>query len=116
MADQLFTDEPLVANATLIRGRHVSELRAAVDAVRLAAGRPRLWWPNHPAQTGSILAVYLYNATYANNLANATDLRNALDDAVVAIGRPRISYTAPAPVPGVRIFAYQVEEIRTGVK
>jgi YD repeat-containing protein len=36
VADQLFTDEPLIGNSTPIRGRHVSELRTAVDAVRYA--------------------------------------------------------------------------------
>jgi hypothetical protein len=112
VADQMFTDEPLTAGATPIYGRHVSELRAAVDAVRLAANKTRKWWPNYPAQTGSILAVYFYDAANVNNLANATDLRNALDEAVLAIRGGRISYSAPSPAAGVRILAYQIEEIR----
>src|SRR5437016_2169111 len=108
VADQLFTDEPLVANATPIYGRHVMELRKAVDAVRYAANKPRKWWPNYPAQTGSILAVHFYDANYANNLPNATDLRNTLDEAVLAIVGARLAYTSPAPAQGVRIYAYQV--------
>jgi hypothetical protein len=116
VANQLFSDEPLVGGSTLIRGRHVSELRAAVDAVRLAANKSRKWWPNYPAQTGIIMAVHFYDPNYANNLPNATDLRNVLDEAVLAIRGVRISYSLPAAATGGRIFAYQVEEIRTGVK
>jgi YD repeat-containing protein len=116
VANQLFTDEPLVGGSTLIRGYHVSELRAAVDAVRLAANKTRKWWPNYPAQTGLIMAVHFYDPNYANNLSNATDLRNTLDEAVLAIRGTRVSYSPPAPAPLGRIYAYQVEEIRMGVK
>jgi YD repeat-containing protein len=118
VANQLFSDEPLQANTTRIYGRHVSELRAAIDAVRYAAGptTPRKWWPNYPAQTGLIYAVHFYDAAYANNLSAATDLRNVLDEAVLVIRHGRLGYTAPAPATGVKIYAYQVEEIRAGVK
>jgi len=115
VADVLFTDEPLPANAMLIRGRHVGELRAAIDEVRVAAGLPRKW-ASYAAVSGSILATHFYNAQYVNNLPNATDLRNVLDEAVLAIVGARIPYSPPPPAGGERIFAYHVAEIRRGVK
>ncbi len=118
LADMLFTDDPLSntpPNATLIRGRHVGELRAAIDAVRYAANLPRKW-ASHGALTGAILGVHFYDATYVNNLPNATDLRNVLDEAVLVIRGGRNGYTPPAPAVGGRIFAYQIQEIRAGVK
>jgi YD repeat-containing protein len=115
VADVLFTDEPLPANAMLIRGRHVGELRAAIDEVRVAAGLPRKW-SSYAALSGSILASHFYNAQNVNNLPNATDLRNVLDEAVLAIVGARIPYSPPQPASVGGIFAYQVEQIRTGVK
>jgi hypothetical protein len=38
-----------------------------------------------------------YDPSYANDLANATDLRNVLDEAVLLIRGGRVSYTPPAP-------------------
>jgi len=115
VADQLFTDEPLQANG-VIRGRHVAELRAAVDALRYAANKPRKWWPNYPALTGIVYAAHFYDPNFVNNLPNANDLRNVLDEAVLAIRGGRIGYTPPAPAAGGQVLAYQVQQIRAGVK
>ena len=96
-------------------GRHVGELRAAVDAVRVAADLTRKWASYAPA-AGPVMATDFFDAAKVNDLSHATDLRNALDEAVLQIRGTRISYTPPAPAARGTIFAYQIEEIRTGVK
>jgi YD repeat-containing protein len=120
VADVLFTDDPLqggvTATATPIRGRHVGELRAAIDAVRKAADPLNVKWFDYSPLTGPVLALQFYDPSHANDLANATDLRNVLDEAVLLIRGARLSYSPPAPATGVGIFAYQLQEIREGVK
>jgi hypothetical protein len=66
--------------------------------------------------TGPVFALQFYDPSHANDLANATDLRNVLDEAALLIRGARVSYTPPAQATGVGIFAYQVQEIREGVK
>jgi hypothetical protein len=65
---------------------------------------------------GPVLALQFYDPSHANDLANATDLRNVLDEAVLLIRGGRVSHSPPAPAAAGRIFAYQVQEIREGVK
>ena len=105
IASALFTDEPLVAGGTTIKGVHVGELRQAIDAVRLAANLPPAWSSHAPA-TGTVLA------------SSFTDMRQRLDEARNQLfGRGhQLGYSPPAPASGGRINAFQLQEMREGVR
>jgi hypothetical protein len=99
----LFSDEPLVAGTTRIGGIHIGELRQAIDAVRYAAGLLPAW-TSYGALSGTIVAG-------PNNEA-----RTKLDDAVYALLGHTVSYTGETPAGNGRIYAYQIQQIRDGVR
>jgi YD repeat-containing protein len=105
VATNLFTDEPLVAGATTIKGIHMGELRQAIDAVRHAAGLSQAW-TSYAAATGPVTA--------SDNLA----ARSALDEARNTLFGPGHNwpYTGEVPTPNGRIWAIQLQQIRDGVR
>jgi hypothetical protein len=105
VATNLFTDEPLVAGATTIKGIHIGELRQAIDAVRRAAGLSQAW-TSYAAATGPVTA--------SDNLA----ARSALDEARNTLFGPGHNwpYTGEVPTPNGRIWAIQLQQIRDGVR
>jgi hypothetical protein len=102
----LFTDDPLVASTTPVKGVHVTQLRQAVNALRTAAGLTAATFTD-PALSSAIKmkAVHLQ------------ELRNALTPARAALGLSAVAYTDPVLTIGTtRIKAVHLQELRTGVK
>ncbi len=104
VATTLFTDEPLVAGATKIKGIHIGELRQAIDAVRKAAGFSTPAWSSYAAAAGPITA--------SDNIT----ARQKLDEAVNILLGHGVVYTGEVPVMNGRIWAYQLQQIRDGVR
>jgi hypothetical protein len=103
MATTLFSDEPLVAGTTPIKGIHIGELRHAIDAVRSAANLISVWSSYAPA-TGWVTA--------ADNMT----ARQQLDQAVIALIGHGVVYTGETPATNGRIWTYQLQQIRDGVR
>jgi hypothetical protein len=99
----MFTDDPLVAGVTTIKAAHWLECRAAVNAVRAAAGFPAAEYSD------SVLAGTVPKALHL------AELRAALDPARAVLGVPPLSYGEPA-APGYPVRASHLSEIRSGVK
>jgi hypothetical protein len=102
VAPTLFTDEPLTTGAR-IKGLHIGELRHAIDAVRWAAGLNPAW-TSYAAATGLISA------------DDNTAARTRLDEAVTFLVGHGVAYTGEVPVRNGRIWAYQMQQIRDGVR
>jgi len=96
----LFTDDPLVPMATLIKAVHITQLRTAVNAMRSAAGLTPL------AADGTIGVGQRVRASHI------TALRSALDQARASLGLPSVPYSIPLTL----IRAAHVTELRNGVK
>ncbi|HEY3053227.1 MAG TPA: SBBP repeat-containing protein [Thermoanaerobaculia bacterium] len=100
-----FTDDPLAAGATPVRGAHITELRGAVNAVRkLASLSPGTYTDN--TLTGvAIKAVHI------------SELRTQLNAALTALGLPAPGYTDPTLTPGATIIKKaHVQELRDATK
>ena len=84
----------------------VTELRTAVNAMRLAAALPAETFTDDPLLAGmTIKAVHL------------TQLRTALNAARSGIGLPAIPYTDPTIVPGVTVIKRDhLQQLRIGVE
>ena len=104
VATTLFSDERLVAGATGIKGIHIGELRQAIDAVRKAAGFTTPVWSSYAAATGPILASDIITA------------RQKLDEAVNILLGHGVAYTGEVPATNGKIWAYQLQQIRDGVR
>lgn len=97
----VFTDDPLVPQTTVVELIHMTQLRTAVNAMRLSGGLPSL---SADATIGAGLPV---RATHI------TDLRTALNEARAAIGMPASMFTDATLT---TIKAVHVQELRDGVK
>jgi len=108
VATTLFTDEPLAAGVTWIKGIHIGELRHAIDAVRIATGSgpgslgPA--WSSYGALTGWITA------------GDNTAARQRLDEATALLVGHGVPYTGEMPASNGRIWALQLQQIRDGVR
>ncbi len=101
-----FTDHPIVRGATPVRAIHLRELRARVDALRAAAGRPAFRWTD-PALTPGATPI---------RGVHVTELRAALAEAYSAAGRPAPVYTDPVLAAGATaIRAAHLMELRGAV-
>jgi YD repeat-containing protein len=108
VATLLFTDEPvavgLIRNGDIrIKGAHMGELRHAIDAVRAAAGFTTPAFTYGPA-TGPVTA--------SDNIT----ARQRLDEAVTILIGHGVSYTGETPATNGKIWAYQLQQIRDGVR
>lgn len=101
----IFTDDPLVAQGTIIKAVHVSELRQAVNAVRTAAARAPATWTDPSLLGVTVKAVHVQ------------EMRNNLDPALTALGFSSSSYTDPNLVQGsTNVLKIHVDELRQRVK
>ena len=80
-----FTDDPLAAQSTSIKAVHVTQLRAAIDSVRVARGLGTFAWTD-PTLTPGITPV---------KAVHLIQLRTALNQAYQAAGRTAPTYTDP---------------------
>ena len=102
-----FTDDPLVAQSTLIEAVHITELRAAVDSVRVAGGLASFAWTDPTLTPGTTTAKVIH----------LTELRTALNQAYQAAGQALLTYTDPTLVAGsTSIKAIHLNELRTAVR
>jgi hypothetical protein len=97
----LFTDNPLIAQATPIRSTHVAEIRQAVNAMRAAAGLS-------PATFTDPSVLSLIRATHTQ------ELRTALTPARSSLGLSTVTFTDPTILNKVR--AVHLQELRDAVK
>lgn len=96
-----FSNDPLLAGGTMIRGIHIGELRETTDAWRrFADGLPNAF-PSYEAATGIVPASHL------------ADILNALNAARLVIGLGAFAYTGvDPPTPGGLIRRAHVEQLR----
>jgi hypothetical protein len=101
-----FTDEPLLAGVTTITAQHFRELESAVNAVRTLAGlSPVTFTGGRPVAGGIIRA------------SQVTDLRNALNAALIVLGAPAVTWTDPTLLARTtRIRAMHIQELRDAVR
>jgi hypothetical protein len=110
VATTLFSDEPLVTGVTRIKGIHIGELRKAIDAVRHATGTLGPAWSS--SSSSSSYAAATGPVTANDN----TTARQRLDEAVVILIGHGVAYTGETPARNGKIWAYQLQQIRDGVR
>jgi len=101
-----FTDDPLVANTTIIKAAHITEVRQAVNAMRTTAGIGTTSFTD-PVLTGGVFV----------RAVHVQELRTALTAARAALGLPATGYTDPTLIVGTtQVKAVHVQELRNLIK
>jgi hypothetical protein len=102
-----FTDDALVARGTVVKAAHITEMRAAINRVRVARGLSTFAWTD-PTLTPAATVV---------KLVHMTELRTALNQAYQVAGSSPPSYTDPTVGPGgIIIEATHLNELRSAVR
>lgn len=102
----IFTDDPLVAQITTVKASHVSELRAAVGAVRNLANLSP-WTFMDPTLDSNVLIKTIH----------VSELRAALEPARSGLALPALSYSDAPLVAGMTaVKAAHLHELRNGAK
>jgi len=102
-AARLFTDDPLVASAS-VRAVHITELRALINALRVQAGMTAFSFADTNLTGVMVKAQHL------------TEMRTALDQAFDFIGQPRPTYTdATITAHQTFIKGVHIKEIRAAI-
>lgn len=98
-----FTDNPLVVGTTPIKAVHITELRTAINTLRVRYGLAAASWTDATltAATTSIKALHL------------AELRTALSEAYVASGRAAPTYATTITAGTSTITAARITELRT---
>ena len=105
-ATQSFTDDPVVATVTTIKAAHITELRAAVNALRATAGL-----------TASVFTDPVLASSIKVKAIHVQELRTASSAARSALGLSTVSYTDASLTPGTSsVRAVHVQELRSSVK
>jgi hypothetical protein len=103
-----FTDDTLVRYVTPVRAAHITELRRAVDAIRVVTSTlgPADWGPAIVPNETTIQATHIQN------------LRNNLDAARSALGFPQCTYSdnSVEALRSVYINKDHIDQIRNCVK
>jgi hypothetical protein len=101
----VYTDDPPVAQITVIRSAHLDDIRNAVNSVRAFAGLSAANWTD-PALSGVVAKA-----------VHVQELRDRLGEALAIIGISLGSYTDPTLTPGATIIkAAHIDEIRRNAK
>ena len=102
-----FTDDPLVARNTPIKTVHVTQVRAAINSVRVARGLTAFAWTDPTLTPGSTPV----------RVVHLTELRTALNQAYQAAGRTAPTYTDPTVVARLTVMkASHLSELRAAVR
>lgn len=96
----IFDDDPLQSQVTIIKALHVTQLRQAVDAVRVTANIALASWTNPLDQVR------------ANHFS---ELRTKLNDALPLLGFSEMPID-PAIAPGNTVFTAHLQAVREKVK
>ena len=100
-----FTDSTLTPQVTPIKAAHVTQLREAIDAARVAAGIGAASWTDSNLVGVPVKALHL------------TELRTALDQARSALGMASLMYTDPMITAGVTLIrATHFDQLRAGLQ
>ena len=102
----LFTDDPLVAQSTVVQATHVTQLRTAVNAVRTLASLGAGSYTD-PSLTVSVTPV---------KAAHINDLRTAIDAARSNLTLTALTYGETITAGATTIKTSHVTELRNGVK
>jgi hypothetical protein len=100
----IFTDDPLSAALTPIKAQHLTELRQAVNAVRVLAGLAAANWTDSSPTGVTIKAMHIQ------------ELRNNLDQALGTLGLTVSAYTDPTLSSAVHVKKAHMEELRQRLK
>ena len=100
-----FTDDPLVAQTTVVKVVHVAELRTVIQLARARNGLFAFpWGDTLTARTTQLKAAHI------------TELRTAINQIYQRIGRTVPTYTDPTLVPGQTVAqAAHIQELRSAV-
>jgi RHS repeat-associated protein len=99
-----FTDDPLVAGTTIVKALHVTELRDAINLLRIRAGIATVTWAE------SVSAGVLIKASHI------TEMRTRLEEARTALALSATSYTDPSLTVSTLVKAVHIQEIRDSLK
>ena len=99
----IFTDDPLVAGTSVVKGDHLSQMRTAVNAVRALAGLGAVTFSDDPPMGATIKS------------AHVVALRAALDEAWSSLFPLSLTYQNAAAI-GDPIRALDFTEIRNVTK
>ncbi|HYH07965.1 MAG TPA: hypothetical protein VEK11_12980 [Thermoanaerobaculia bacterium] len=100
----VFTDDPVIAGVTTAKGTHLSELRTAADALRVAAGLAPFTYPD------------LLTTDLVMKAAHVSELRTAIAAARAQLGLPALAFTDPSLAAGDFVRAVHCNELRGGVR
>jgi hypothetical protein len=101
----LFTNDPILANTTLIRAAHVTELRQAVNSLRAITALAPFTFADPSLLNVPIRAVHI------------EQLRTALAQGLSALGFSSPAFTDPILTTNVtKMRASHVQELRTAMK
>jgi hypothetical protein len=101
-----FTDDPLTPGLTSVRGVHLSELRAAIDALRAWRSLPAMDWTD-PAIAPGVTPI---------RVVHLAELRSALDAVYVADGLAPPAWTPDLTAAVTLVTAAQVEQVRQMIR
>jgi len=100
----LYTDDPLTAGTTFVKGVHLTELRAAVTAVATLAATLPVSLTDVPVTTSTPI-----------KSIHVTELRSALDTARSHLGLPALTY-ANSAASNTLVRTTDITELRNGMK
>ena len=98
-----FTDDPLVVASTEVRAVHITQLRQAIDAMRLCANLGAFSWTDTNLSGVEVKALHIQQ------------LRDNLDQALLAFGIQPSAYT-DLPLNGIEIKKIHLDQLRQRVR
>jgi hypothetical protein len=98
-----FTDDPLVPGRTVVRAIHILELRARIDATRVAHALAPYTWSDGTLTDVTIRAVHI------------RELRDALDQVYTAVALEPPVYTDSPLFSGTVVKAAHISELRAAL-
>jgi hypothetical protein len=101
-----FTDDPITAQTTELKGSHFTELRSCIDALRTQVGLEVYAWADSTITPGVTLI----------RVIHLTELRNALSDIYAFAGLYTPTYTDSLTVESTMIKAVHIAELRTAAR
>ena len=101
-----FTDDPLTAEDTIVKALHITELRAAIDSLRVAGGLAPFAWTDPTLAPG-----------IAAKAVHLIELRAALNQAYQALAKTPPAYADLAVMAGQTIITtVHLNELRSAVR
>lgn len=105
-AGPAFTDDPITAGSTRVKAVHITELRAAIDALRVRNGLATYGWTDGSLSTGAT----------ALKSVHIAEMRTALAAAYAAAGRSMSAFTDPTLSAGTStVKAVHIAELRAAI-